>query len=194
MSAHGRALTLVLLLSFLLAACGSSGPTPTQLPAAPLLVTETVPVLTKPPVPTDTTLPSEAQPTAARLATAMPAAPVSPPAATQPAATQTPSATGSLIVFYSERDGNAEIYTMRPDGSDQRRLTTNQFEDTAPAWSPDGSQITFISDRDDPQPVACFPHCTYQLYAINADGSDERRLAETEFTTHHPDWHPDGTG
>jgi Tol biopolymer transport system component len=98
-----------------------------------------------------------------------------------------------LIVFYSERDGNAEIYTMRPDGSDQVRLTFNQFEDSAPALSPDGRQIAFISDRDDPQPGACFPHCIYQLYVINTDGSGERRLAETEFSTHHPEWHPDGT-
>jgi Tol biopolymer transport system component len=28
---------------------------------------------------------------------------------------------------------------------------------------------------------------------MNADGSDEHKLVETEFTTHHPDWHPDGT-
>jgi Tol biopolymer transport system component len=97
------------------------------------------------------------------------------------------------IVFYSERDGNPEIYTMNPDGSDQTRLTFNSFEDSSPVWSPDGNQIAFISDRDDPQPGKCFPNCLYQIYMINADGSDEHKLVETEFATLHPDWHPDGT-
>jgi dipeptidyl aminopeptidase/acylaminoacyl peptidase len=100
---------------------------------------------------------------------------------------------GSSIAFYSERDGNAEIYTMHPDGSDQRRLTLNQFEDSTPIWSPDGSQIAFISDRDDLRAGECFPDCLFQLYVINPDGSGEHRLAKTEITTHHPDWHPDGT-
>jgi Tol biopolymer transport system component len=99
----------------------------------------------------------------------------------------------SLLTFYSERDGNAEIYTMQPDGSDQRRLTFNQFEDSTPIWSPDGSQIAFISDRDDPRAGECFPDCLFQLYVINPDGSGEHKLAVTEITTHHPDWHPDGT-
>ncbi len=97
------------------------------------------------------------------------------------------------IVFYSERDGNAEIYTMSPDGSDQQRLTSNPYEDVSPVWSSDGSKIVFISDRDDPNPGECFPDCRYQLYSIDADGSNEVRLIETELSVHHPDWHPDGS-
>jgi Tol biopolymer transport system component len=103
------------------------------------------------------------------------------------------SAEGGTIVLYSERDGNPEIYTMNTDGSEQTRLTFNSFEDSSPVWSPDGSQIAFISDRDDPQPGKYFPNCLYQLYVINADGSGEHKLLETEFATLHPDWHPDGT-
>jgi len=98
----------------------------------------------------------------------------------------------ATIAFYSHRDGNIEIYRMSPDGSDQRRLTFSQYDDDSPALSPDGSEIAFISNRDDPNPGACSPDCFYQLYVINADGSGERKLIETEFSTLHPDWHPDG--
>ncbi len=96
------------------------------------------------------------------------------------------------IVFYSEREGNAELYTMQPDGSGQTRLTINQIEDSAPAWSPDGRQIVFISDRDDPNAGACFPDCQFHLYQIGPDGSEVRLLAPGMVSAHHPAWRPDG--
>jgi hypothetical protein len=51
----------------------------------------------------------------------------------------------SLIVFRSMRDGFTEIYVMKADGSDQRRLTANNAGDDNPAWSPDGQTILFSS-------------------------------------------------
>lgn len=110
-----------------------------------------------------------------------------------PVSTATPTLSAGLITFYSERDGNPEIYVMNPDGGDQRRLTFSQYEDSSPDWSPDGSRIAFISERDDPQAGECSPDCMYQIYMINADGSDVHRVVETDFRTLHPDWHPDGT-
>ena len=43
---------------------------------------------------------------------------------------------GSKIIFHSYRDGNAEIYIMNADGSNQTRLTNNPAIDNGPAWSP----------------------------------------------------------
>ena len=120
--------------------------------------------------------------------------------AIQPSETLTPTIMTPLsedaigmIAFYSHRDGNTEIYMMKPDGSDQRRVTLNEYGDDSPALSPDGSYIVFISNRDDPNPDTCEQSCFYQLYIINSDGSSEHKLIETEFSTMHPDWHPDGT-
>jgi Tol biopolymer transport system component len=48
----------------------------------------------------------------------------------------------------TRRDGNWEIYRSNADGSDQVRLTDNAANDGLPAWSPDGSTIAFVSDRD----------------------------------------------
>lgn len=108
-----------------------------------------------------------------------------------PASTAVDSLSGK-ITFYSDRDGNIEIYAMDGDGSNVQRLTNNPAEDSSPHWSPDGEQIVFISTRDDPDPSAC-SRCLYQIYLIQGDGSDERRLIETEFSSLHPDWHPSGT-
>ncbi len=96
------------------------------------------------------------------------------------------------IVFYSERDGNAEIYVMDPDGSETTRLTTNASNEFCPDWSPDGMKIAFESDRDDPHPVSCFPNCVSKLYVMNANGSGERRLMDVRGPEGHPDWSPDG--
>ena len=73
---------------------------------------------------------------------------------------------GAQIAFTSFRDGNAEVYTMNPDGSGQTRLTTNKAYDGSPTWSPDGNWIAFMSDRDGND----------EIYLMNADGSGQTRL------------------
>ena len=49
----------------------------------------------------------------------------------------TPSSFGCRIAFMSDRDKPSfEIYTMKPDGTDVRRLTHNDFLDGFPTWQP----------------------------------------------------------
>ena len=52
------------------------------------------------------------------------------------------------IAFESDRDGNLEIYSIGPDGSNPANLTNSPAADTDPAWSPDGTKIAFSSERD----------------------------------------------
>ena len=52
------------------------------------------------------------------------------------------------IAFWTDRDGNGEIYLMDADGRNQINLTNNDASETYPAWSPDGSKIAFISTRN----------------------------------------------
>lgn len=97
-----------------------------------------------------------------------------------------------MIVFYSERDGNSEIYTMNSDGSNQQRLTYNTAQDFSPAFSPDGNSIAFVSDRDDSRSGFCSPNCNYNLYVMNMDGSNVRRVTNLPGAEWDPDWSPDG--
>lgn len=54
---------------------------------------------------------------------------------------------GRRIVFASMRDGDWEIYTMAPDGTDPRRLTHSPGRDAHPWYLPDGRRVVFQSPR-----------------------------------------------
>jgi Tol biopolymer transport system component len=111
-----------------------------------------------------------------------------------PASASFPGKNGK-IAFGSFRDGNWDIWTMNPDGSAQTRLTTNLSVDLQPAWSPDGSKIAFLSQRD-----STGTECDHfdgticgvnnEIYVMNADGTGLRRL--TDFPSGEPAWSPDG--
>jgi TolB protein len=73
---------------------------------------------------------------------------------------------------------------MDADGSGVRQLTTHPANDSSPAWSPDGKQIAFISDRDGKDHEV-------QIYVMRADGSAQRRLINSETHDYDPQWSPD---
>lgn len=86
------------------------------------------------------------------------------------------------IAFVSERDGNAEIYAVEPDGSGLTRLTNHPAFDGDPAWSPDGQRIAFRSQRDG----------NNEIYVMNADGTGVLRLTFHPGDDLRPAWSPDG--
>ena len=78
----------------------------------------------------------------------------------------TPSPDGSLIAFtltYESIDlnkGNAEIYTIKPDGTDMRRITKTASSESDIVWIEDGKRLAFIAkseDTDNRQIFACDP-------------------------------------
>jgi Tol biopolymer transport system component len=102
------------------------------------------------------------------------------------------------IAFYTAADDEGaehyEIFVMAIDGSEVTRLQQSVegdqalSDDSAADWSPDGTKLVFTSLRDE---VA--EDWNYEIYTMNADGSDQQRLTDSPGVDSFADWSPDGT-
>jgi Tol biopolymer transport system component len=92
------------------------------------------------------------------------------------------------LVFSSVRDGRpgVGIYRIELSAGEESltELSVSSDGDFAPSWSSDGRFIVFFSARDG----------NYELYIMNADGSDVRRLTNHPADDTYPVWLPDGSG
>ncbi len=93
---------------------------------------------------------------------------------------------GSKIAVSYRQHDHWEIHVLNADGSGRVRLTETPWRvigdqrlngeeprlwnNVAPAWSPDGSQIAFLTDRNG----------LWEIWIMNADGSNQRPLISAE--------------
>lgn len=105
-----------------------------------------------------------------------------------------PSPDGRRIAFESNRDGNMEIYVLDFGSGIQVNLTKNSADDHSPTWSPDGKYIAFASDRDATLLDANRDLWTNNIYVMDANGSNIRRLTNGNVTNGYGGlaWSPDG--
>lgn len=127
--------------------------------------------------PIETTREAHEATLAARAGKAMPA----------PVPATTPVIGATRLVFTSDRDGNAEIYSQAGDDSPQVNLTNNPATDACPVISPDGTKIAFTSDRSGRS----------DIYVMNSDGSNVHAITDLSITggdlrAYDPAWSPDG--
>jgi TolB protein len=95
----------------------------------------------------------------------------------------------ALIAFQGARwattltSATSAIYVIRADGTGQRRLTgQGAYEDSGPAWSPDGRRIAFGRRTA----------AGWRLQVIAADGSGRRAITRRQALADAPAWAPDG--
>src|SRR6059036_1470460 len=75
-----------------------------------------------------------------------------------------PGANGG-IAFSSVTAGDADIYTMSPDGSGLTRLTRSRIDEFEPAWSANGKRLAYTSGG--------------QVYLMNADGTHKVNVSNS---------------
>ncbi|MBN9077599.1 MAG: Tol-Pal system beta propeller repeat protein TolB [Rhizobiales bacterium 65-79] len=90
-----------------------------------------------------------------------------------------------VIMSLLRDDGNSNIFTMDLRSRNTTRLTTADAIDTSPSYSPDGSQITFTSDRGGGTGHS-------QIYVMGADGSNQHRISFGNGSYSTPVWSPRG--
>lgn len=81
-------------------------------------------------------------------------------------------APADAIVFNSDRDRSdiLDIYVTDSIGKEWTQLTKNSGTNLGPQWNGNKSKIIFVSDRDGGN---------FELYIMNADGSNQKRLTNT---------------
>lgn len=102
----------------------------------------------------------------------------------------TVSADGRTIIapvtrFVMEEDKSyVDLWRWNADGGGQRRFTTDAANDGAPAISPDGRHVAFVSQRSDDK--------VPQLYVMPLDGGEARRLTKLATGVQSPKWFANG--
>jgi TolB protein len=91
-----------------------------------------------------------------------------------------------FIQPFPDLSGHSQVFTVNPDGTDQRQLTHVPDGSFAgdPDWSPDGSQIAYVSNESG----------NFSVMVMNADGTDQHQVAHVVDSDYYtPRWSPDGT-
>jgi Tol biopolymer transport system component len=95
-----------------------------------------------------------------------------------------PKSDGRIVFVSNTRTGQYEIFSIRPDGSEEKQITKSGGWKESPACSPDGSRIAFSwaeKINDDAK-----------IYVMDADGSNVKKLNTHEGVDESPSWSPDG--
>lgn len=96
------------------------------------------------------------------------------------------SSDGNRILYMSDRGGRFNLYTVRPDGTDEIQVT-NFGQDDRPSWSPDGKKIVF---RRQTTESSIFSGS--EIIVANSSGKNELQLTNNILTDDWPIFSPDG--
>lgn len=84
-----------------------------------------------------------------------------------------------MLAFVSDRDGNPEVYVMGTDGSAQRNLTNNPYQDIEPTFKANEGWIAFSTNRDG----------NLEIYFIQDNGMGVFNMSRNPIRQdRHPDW------
>ncbi|MCK4453884.1 PD40 domain-containing protein [Candidatus Parcubacteria bacterium] len=109
---------------------------------------------------------------------------------------------GGKIVFVTHSDydhhkkRSFDIWIMDNDGSNQKRLTGPEGDDSDPSWSPDGKTIVYVSNREGER-IKRFGEGEEwdrksNLWIMDSDGSNQKRLTKPEESAINSSFSSDG--
>jgi TolB protein len=91
---------------------------------------------------------------------------------------------GKQIAFYSDQDGDWDLYVMDGNGESATNLTHNEVDDRGRfSWSPDSSRLVFDGKYSDP---------SKEIYVVNIEEGILRPITHDRIWQGNPAWLPDG--
>jgi Tol biopolymer transport system component len=100
---------------------------------------------------------------------------------------------GDLIAFVRKVDNDFEVYTVRPDGKEVKRLTHSKGNDAHLNWSPDGERILFATTRMGFKDEALYtsaPQPYGELFVMRSDGTQVEQITDNQWEDAGPAWQP----
>ncbi|MFI5201645.1 MAG: TolB family protein [Candidatus Kapaibacterium sp.] len=111
------------------------------------------------------------------------------------------SPNGDRILFTSTRTGEAELFSMKADGSDVKQLTQGEGFNGDAAFSPSGNEIVLCESHPKGRTLAEYKTSLekgyidpagLEIYVMNTDGTNKRPVTHLSGTCYAPHWAPDG--
>ncbi|TMB99243.1 MAG: S9 family peptidase [Chloroflexi bacterium] len=91
------------------------------------------------------------------------------------------------VGFFDDR--RSHIFTMEVERGQETQVTDGDWNDDHAAWSPDGKQIAFVSDREKDRRQRQW---RTDLWIVPAEGGRTRKLTRSRGSCAHPAFSPDG--
>ena len=87
----------------------------------------------------------------------------------------------------------AHLYVFDVAAKSTTQVTSGDYDDSEPSWSPDGKSLAFTSNRSTPDPDRNFNNDVWVVAAGNTDkGANLTRITTNLGSDHSPAWSPDG--
>lgn len=101
---------------------------------------------------------------------------------------------GSKILFCGIKNNKLDLFTVDIKTLTYERITDDYFDESNPRWSPDGKKIAFSSDRIDTPYTFDIEQMQgfYDIFIMDADGSNVQRITTDMFHDSDPFWSPEG--
>ena len=110
---------------------------------------------------------------------------------------------GTRVALVSDRAGNYDIFVVDADGSNPVQITNDDYRETRLAWSPDGTRIAYVrfthesyyrpDDFRYGDDLSDYSDEHFDIFVIDADGSNPVRVTYDDYRELAPVWSPDGT-
>jgi dipeptidyl aminopeptidase/acylaminoacyl peptidase len=95
------------------------------------------------------------------------------------------------VGYIDRRRTHLYVFTLAT--KTQRQVTSGDYDDAQPAWSPDGKSLAFASNRTKPDPDATYNSDIWVVAADNTDqGEHSTQVTNFPGQKEHPSWSPDG--